>query len=305
MTFSERVAAGALDWLVANLPRFDRVPRGTTPDETSQTALAELAMAVHQMRRRSGADPRLARCLDLLETVYRDPALHEFPFRREPRALAGHALIWLALRERGIEALVGRERFQQAVDAGGILPDPREPYRALELRYVLDLAGLRHGMPPAGELFARTVLGGDLDALSADEATAYAVTHTLFFATDYGLARPAYLHARRDAVLALLRRLLQAALDAEHRDLVGELILCHRSLTRDHEPLVQEGWRALAASQDPDGMIRHPASLLRRLAELPAGEPRAEYLFLRCHHMTLVTVMAGFLGVPEDQEGRA
>jgi hypothetical protein len=302
------VASLALDWLVANLERFDPFPREAPPDEASQTALAELAMLVVQMRRRRAlaADRRLARCLDLLDRVYREPLLHEFPFRHEPRALVGHVVLWTALADRGSERIVPRSRFEALVARGGVLADLTEPYRALELRYWLDLAGLRHDLPAADRLFARTILGGDLAVGPADEATAYVVTHTLFYATDYGLAAPAYLDAgRRARILALLRALLEQALDEEHWDLVGELLLCHRSLRPEGEALTDRAWEALARNQQEDGMIRHPDRRLTRLGELPPGEPRARYLFVRCHHMTLVAAMAGFLGIPDAQDGRA
>ncbi|MBI2494898.1 MAG: hypothetical protein HYV94_22735 [Candidatus Rokubacteria bacterium] len=208
----------------------------------------------------------------------------------------------MALRERGSALIVPRERLQGLLDAGGALADTREPYRALELRYYAEAAGLGHDLPAEGELFGRTLLGGELPVAAWNERTAYAVTHTLFYATDYGLARPAYLgEAKRRGVLELLRVLLQAALDAEHWDLTGELILCHQSLEPADHPLLHEAWRALAAAQEPDGMIRHPERLLAALEELPPGEPRDAYLFRRCHHMTLVTVMAGFLGIPGSE----
>ena len=287
---------------MATLARFDPFPRDTPPDERSQTALAELATLAHQLGRRAAfaRDARVARCLDLLERVYREPLLHEFPFRHEPRALVGHLALWVALRGRGSEAIVPRARLQGLLDAGGALADAREPYRALELRYFAEAAGLRHGLPAEADLFARTLLGGDLSDVATDARTAYAVTHTLFYATDYGLARPGYLTGHRRAdVLQVLRLLLQAALGAEHWDLTGELVLCHRCLTRDEHPLLAQAWGALDTAQDPHGMICHPPRFLEALAGLPRGEPRDAYLFLRCHHMTLVAVMAGFLGLPE------
>lgn len=265
------------------------------PDERSQTALAELAALVLQLRRRPrlARDPRAERCLDALERAYRRPGLHEFPFRVEPRALVGHVLIWLALAPRDSQAIVPRARLQSLVDAGGVLADTREPYRALELRYVLDRAGLRHALPSAAELFRRTVLGGVLLPPALDPATAYAVTHTVFYATDYGLARPAYLEeARRRGILDVVRRSLRAMLDVSHWDLVGELVLAHACLARDPAPILVEAWSALAGVQDASGAVG-PA--------LPLPAPWTGDAFLGRYHMTLVAAMAGFLGIPETR----
>lgn len=302
------VASPALDWIVSNLSRFNPFLRGPLPDERSQTALAELALLYYHLRRRAGfaQDPRLHQCLDLIEQVYRQPLFHEYAFRGDRGAFGGHLLIWLTLADRNIEAVVSREQFQWMIDSGNVLAVEREPYRALERRYFLELGGFEHRLPSEADLFHQTFLGRDFEIPAMMISDIYSITHTIFYLTDYGARTSPLLNgpSHKERILELLRVLLGMMIHARHWDLVGELILSYRCLERVEEPVLEVGWKVLRANQDSSGLIRHSPSMLPQLEELPAGEARDDYLFTRCHHMTLVAVMAGFLGVPDAHIGQ-
>ena len=294
---AERVGDRALDWLSANRARFEP-PSGEVPvSEAGQTALAELAqLSLHLARRdRFAGDRRVHDFLELVDRVYRRPAFHEFPFRVELRSLAGHLLIWLALRERGIEKLVPAHLFAERIDAYAVAV-AAHPAKLLELRYLLKLGGFGHRLPPEDELLGETVLAhaGPPDELDDDRV--YELTHVVFYVTDFGLQGPSALSGEWHGTGERVLRLLEGMITRRHWDLVSELILSHRCLGGARHPSVQAAWQALHASQEASGRIRHPPELGGPVDELPPGEPRQRYLFARCYHQTLVAAMAAFLG---------
>lgn len=297
MSLAGRVGSSALNWLVGNVGYFDPFPLSAPPNEQSQTSLSELALLIYQLGRRLGFkhDVRVVRCLDLIEQVYRDPLLHEFPFRYEPRAFIGHLIIWCVLQSRNSEAIVPRWRLQKLLDTEKVLADTQEPYRILELKYFVKASELRCNFPSENEIFSHTLLGKHPHVIPTDESAIYAITHTLFYATDFGLAQPDYLFGSRHAsILELVQILLRVVLDAKHWDLVGELIICHRCLDQTEVPLLTEAWDALSRIQNKDGML---SSTSEYVGYSLSSDLQKQSAFRRFYHRTLVAVMAGFLGI--------
>ncbi|PDP87100.1 hypothetical protein CQJ94_13135 [Glycomyces fuscus] len=161
------------------------------------------------------------------------------------------------------------------------------PVHALELRHILDLAGLAApaGLPGAAPLYDACVAE---HAGGTGEYDAYGVTHTVLYATDFG-ARP--LPGDTAAMGRVLGGLLRAYLDEGHLDLAAELLLCARIAGGGPPALERRAWDRLAAAQRPDGSLPGPPFDAQVLAGR-TGERATAYVFRTCYHTTLVTAMA-------------
>jgi hypothetical protein len=297
---SERVASRALGWIEAHLSHFDPFSQGLAPDEQAQTVLAELAWVCYLLRRRRefAHDPRLDRCLDLVESVYRHPHFHEYAFRGDKRFFDRHLQVWIALSSRGVEKLVSRDQLQKMIDAANVTVVELTPYHSLELRYLLEVGRFRHDLPSEADLFRQTFLGGNPKIVFAMDSDIYSITHTVYYLTDFGARNSPLLSGQeRDRTLQLIDLLLGMMIHARQWDLVAELILSHRCLDPTEVPMVRLGWEALLAHQDPEGAIGSSACSPSKLKELPPGKEGKRRLFTSCYHQTLVTVLAGYLGM--------
>lgn len=167
------------------------------------------------------------------------------------------------------------------------LDQPRTMH--LELAYAAALGGAGATLPGFAALYgARPYAGrraGDLD-----DAQAYAVTHDVLYATDFG-AVPLPLDPEAAAeVGALVRALLRDRIDAAQWDLTAELAHCAIATAGDRG-IVDVAFAALADARLDDGAVPGPPYDAALAAER-TGDERAAYAFRTCYHTTLVTAMA-------------
>src|SRR5262249_17131349 len=109
----------------------------------------------------------------------------------------------------------------------------RIPYRQLELRYILDLGGFSHSLPPYHELWRQTLLAHRPNLMFLFDNDVYSITHVLFYLTDFS-ARELSFPAARDAqrIHEQVCHLLGVHIRRENWDLVGELLMAERCLRR-------------------------------------------------------------------------
>lgn len=118
------------------------------------------------------------------------------------------------------------------------------------------------------------------------EASAYSLTHTVFYTTDFG----ADIAGLPQAHVAYLKRWVPVwqcyYARAVNMDLLAEMIMVGRCLG------LEEGesmWRAIADAQCPSGAV--PSPLSRDWTESLAADPGKRDFFTN-YHTTLVTIMA-------------
>ncbi|PWV48521.1 DUF6895 family protein [Nocardiopsis sp. L17-MgMaSL7] len=285
----------ALAWLEANMAWFEperwerHLPRRTFPG----TPVLELLVLLRVLRRgnRGGDADRLAGpALEIGRSITDRPRwLEEL---RGGGALFPHVLWLVALIEEldSARGLVPSARFAAelaiATGAGNVNGRYRPPASALELGYVLELAGMDADQPSIPSLLAACEPHLDADHCHMSDGDIYGVTHIMFYATDFG-ARPAGGPDRTRTVL----RLLGSCLARSDNDLTAELLACADYLGAGNHPLALHGHARLSAAQRPDGSV---ASLLynARVAERATGEPGRAYAFGTCYHPTITAAMA-------------
>ncbi len=296
---------GALGWLDANLAWFDPVTpngRNRDPGGPAGSAVLELAVVCRSLGHRALSTPQrqvVDRGLDAAAEYFHRPGFPEGLLLR-PDLFTYLAWLVVVLADSG--RLPDRTRLhlvQRLVDAGfGDACHPsRHPHALLELRYVLELGGLRHDLPATADLYRRDVLHTPVDPLYVTDLEAYAVTHVVFYLTDFG-ARP--LDARAsvdgDAAVAVVDDLLALYLQSGHWDLTAELLSSRRALAAPPGPLACYAAACLRAAQCGDGRVPGPNLDPRQLARLD-GDAADRYRFARCYHTTLVAALAAADGM--------
>ncbi|MFI8433548.1 DUF6895 family protein [Streptomyces sp. NPDC079020] len=299
---ADRVLAGALRWLEEYVewfaaPRWEEyLPR--RPFRPGP--LLEL-LGLVRLLDRSGLVPKEAalpsRALDLAAGAAGEA---EFArgLRRGDELFPYHLNLIALLEVLGRPQPGARAKCQAllAADAGGHTRAYRPVLSQVELRYFVDRGGFTPpaALPALDVLHRRSIaaLGPDVLQMTGDET--YALAHVLFYVTDFGRTRRLLGGPGEAARLrAPVRVLLGVHLARGSLDLLSELLLCAGALgfRGDDDPLVREGWGALATAQRRDGAVPSPVHRPEVLSGL-TGDRAAAYLFGTCYHTTLAAALA-------------
>ena len=293
----QRVGTRAIAWFDSQLitwsPSYDR----DEPNELSQTALAEIALLVLTLQRRCTRQfdrhPSLKLWLDYLFKSYSRPGFHQYIFHGHRLAFIGHLIIWLTLSRNHYRLPVSREQIQRLVAGGDRTSIVARPlYRVMELRYFLDIGRFRHDLPSWGSLFRTGSSFAFLDLPGVEPLDIYAVTHTIFYLTDFGRHIPRFIPP--DTLSRLnnsLQDLIIRMIHQHHWDLLAELLLAVHCISSNLTQVLGAGWRELAQAQDKSGAINEGPSASASYFGSELGEG-----FLPLYHRSLTAAMAAFLG---------
>ncbi|MFC7987235.1 DUF6895 family protein [Streptomyces sp. NPDC057336] len=297
----ERVLAGALRWIDGNLEWFRprRWEEHLPPRPFRPGPLLEL-LGLLRVLDREGVLPRNAalprRALDLAAETAADPGF-EGSLRRGDAYFPYHLNLVTLLEHLGRPQPALRARCEAllAAGAGGHHRPYKPVLNRLELRYFLDRGGVTAppSLPTVEALLRQSVAALDPDVLQLTESETYALTHAVFYATDFGRHRLDLGTRRRTRLRETVRVLLGVHLARGSLDLLAELLLCTRALAEGPKtsPAERAGWHLLARAARPDGAVPSPVHRPEALATL-TGDKAAAYLFGTCYHTTTAAALA-------------
>jgi hypothetical protein len=296
----------AVGWLARHTDCFDplRVPE---PERTfAHKALVELALLL-SCRVRLDPEPLsedYAALLAHVAKVAARPSYRDLP-ARDHGALLLYGLTYASLRVCGREDLGGRAVLERTMASRFALIRERIPFRQLDLAYLLELGGFARGAQPTlDEIFPQTLLAGDPNVVEMTDVDAYAVTHALFYLTDFGRRAPRW-PAAFDPLEAV--RLVEALLvrfrGAGHTDLTGELIASLVCLGVRRSPEIDHGWLALRRAQAADGHIPGPPGVIDEAGAEAPGGPRYRDWKVSYHTTMVVAIAAVMSRRAEEGEG--
>jgi hypothetical protein len=219
------------------------------------------------------------------------------PLCRSRRALADAALqpqraFKYAIPHRLLTEL-GRpdERFDdfilaQCTSARGMAAD-LAPVARMEQQWVMGTWGSRAGDAYVGLDVRGTALDRPLDVLTASREDAYALTHMLFYVSDFARTRSVSLRRPTAAVLDDVRTLVARYMRLEDYDLSGELLMAWPELGAAWDPVSTFCFRVLADVEDRVGIL--PCGNLdpRRLAAM-SQEESGRYARATSYHTAFV-----------------
>ncbi|WP_372444919.1 DUF6895 family protein [Streptomyces coffeae] len=284
----------AVSWLAAHHTRFDP----DTAEERSvlfaRKALVEMALLVGLRARLDPApfDEDYQRLFDRMGAVAKRPSYRELVGRDE-RALLLYAGTHAALRLCGQHDEEFHHLIEQSVAGRYATSFERIPYRQLDLLHTMELAGVENRLPAVEEILPFTLFCADPSVLRLGDRDIYAITHTIFYATDFGLRVPKW---RADFDLSSAIELLEAlCLLCRRRgnaDLVAELLCSLLCLGIRDSAEAERAWAFLAEVQEPDGRVAGPEGIVHPGLEGGDEEYRS---WATAYHTTIVAALAGLL----------
>lgn len=162
------------------------------------------------------------------------------------------------------------------------------PWRALDLSLAMQVLGLDSPWR-SNDLFEKTWLYSKPEPWLLSEGTAYSVTHTVFYMTDFGFDQSGLPQVHRDYLQKWLPVWCQYYSDIRNMDLLGEMLMVTRCIGASSCPLY---WDVLHRAQHDDGLVPGPV-------EGPEIDPAkmnpSRLRFLNHYHTTLVAVLAGIM----------
>lgn len=284
----------AVAWLAARRDLLD--PRQSQPDRVlfTRKALIETAFLVG-LRARLDNVPLAggyAALLEQVEDVARQRSYREM-IARDEAALLLYAGTYAALRLCGQEDLEFRRIIQRAVDGGYAAAFERVPYRQLDLLHTLHVCGIKHDLPTMDEVLPFTLLCRRPNVLKLTDRDIYAITHTLFYVTDFGRREPAWPHGYDPSEgVELVEALLVLAEARANADLVGELLCCLYCLGVTGSPAEDQSWAFLESVQEDSGRVNGPQGVVH--PGIDGGDDYYRH-WAEAYHTTIVTALAGLL----------
>lgn len=288
------VETRAVAWLAARRTLIDPAEAATDRVLFARKALIETAFLVG-LRSRLDPEPLdgdYSALLDQVEEIAARPSYREL-IARDEAALLLYAGTYAALRLCGREDPEFRQLITQAAAGGYAAVFERIPYRQLDLLHTLELCGVAHALPAMDEVLPFTLLCNRPNVLKLTDRDIYAITHTIFYATDFGLREPRW---PRDfdpaAAVELLEALLVLTLGQENADLVGELLCCLLCLGVRDSDEARRAWEFLMAVQEADGRVNGPPGVVH--PGLADGDDAYRH-WATGYHTTIVAALAALL----------
>ena len=279
-----RSFACGLNWITSKLDSF--VPSSfTNPDAMKEcTELALLYCLVCTWQVEIAGDT-LSRIRDFLCRLFSSRELAEW-LRKSPAHYSPSAIGYLALRATG-ERIGCFEYTLKRLHSGGF-PDclEIEPYREIELKYMLWKSGLRRSRPGLERSFRATTLGRGGNPIYLSNSEVYSITHTLLYLTDFAGPCTNFHEDERLNAIEITRALLTHFWRMQDWDLTSELLLNLVALDCADDRCFASAFRAVSSALRPDGAVPGP--------HFSASHPESKddtWIFKQCYHTTLVSLL--------------
>jgi hypothetical protein len=296
------IAAGAATlhresfaWIVAQRDYF-RLDRGFISDDAS-FALKSFTELVFYADRLAGAGMPRAQLEELSTFIASQLAAFDWiaAATYSPEVGAALGYVWSFCQRFDIPLPFGERAARRLIGAGYLDSVERVPFRAIEVAFSMRPAGAQ--LSAVAAAFAGLTTGGASPLSPHTNRTGmYSVTHTIFFAADFGAQalEPILGPSTVEGFKRFTR--LGTAYAARDRDLdlIAEWLICWCVLGLEPGPLARAALDMLVAGRNADGS--RPACTFdeNRRAEL-TPDAAAEYAFIHSYHTTLVSGLCGAL----------
>jgi hypothetical protein len=166
----------------------------------------------------------------------------------------------------------------------------RLPYRSMDVIYSLSRIGFDERLDELGALYRQTPMGLDQPMARYSVDDMYAITHALFYITDFGLRSPelSMTQAELSELRVALPTMLVLLFRADNVDLVAEVLLCWQFCGFQPEPaeklVLGAALFCVLENQTKSGAVA--STIDARNRELSTGAH-----FYELYHTTLVAAM--------------
>jgi hypothetical protein len=295
----------AFNWIEQNIALFNPLKHENESNTSSlyQTkALGELGllcMLYHRCTQGILA-PKVEHFLLFIYEIWQHPEYQERIVRR-PAYFQIYTMVYVVLQQCNIINASSKEIIQRTLDQGYVTATETTAMRLLDRRHLLDCGGFHHNLPSYEELYKNTLLAKTPPIIYLTDTDVYAITHTIFYLTDFGRCSTIRLDGEHLVkVRWMIETLLGVYLRHKHWDLVGELLLSCQCMHWYPEIIFETAWETILKVQLPDGSIPGPRFSVEQLSSMDSVQ-KVNYCFEQNYHTTIVNAMAGFLAYHHDK----
>lgn len=284
-----RALSGALDWIGAEMWRFDPFTARGSLDFRKGKALLELASVLACYVRLTGdsTHPVVIRGADTIAGWRSRPAFRDWIARR-PAALTLFLDVYAFLRLLGHDDAEFRTVLERGLAARFADHSERTPHRKMDVRLSREWGDLVDDGPGMRELVADSLVARSPSPILLDEFETYTLTHLIMFYYRHGTTPDVEpIVPELEALESTLSGLVVMACQEEHWDLLAELLLCWDCVGFAIGRVQRAAWDAFLATQRADGSFPGPASFRHD----DGGDPAAVD-FAANYHTTVVGILA-------------
>jgi hypothetical protein len=290
----------ALDWLDEQRELFNPLTYKTensSSDIYLTKALGELGLLCMLYYRSTKGDlePRVKRLLQLISSVWQQPEYQERIIRR-PQYFQIYTMIYVVLQQCNVITEANKELIQRVIDQGYVTAVETTAMRLLDRRHMLDCGQFRHSLPSYEQLYHNTLLARTPELVYLTDTDVYAITHTLFYLTDFGRSSSSILSGEHLTTIQwMIETLLGLYVRRKNWDLVGELLLDCYCLHWYPDVIFDLAWTTIRDYQLPDGSVPGPRYTQEQRETLDDSGSSRHYCFEENYHTTIVNAITSFL----------
>jgi len=222
---------------------------------------------------------------------------------RHPRLAASLGMLLLVLERFELATQQERAIVHRALESPYVDCSEHVPFRLLDRRWVLGLAGST--VEPLPEALRLSTACRTTHPIYMTREDGYAVTHTIMYVTDFG-ARAVPSELRGDAVWHTIDAAIAWCTAVADYDLLAELLLAQLLLRRRLSKYGALAWRRSREIWDALGFLPSPSLSAASFRALTDQTEQRQYAFHNMYHTVLVSglLCAAFLQMwvddPED-----
>jgi hypothetical protein len=288
------IESKAMSWLTARRHWLDHASVDERRSLLSRKAFIEISLLVGLYARENDEnfikDRKLL--LELIKDVAERPSYRELVVR-DPRSLLLYAATYSSLKLCGIENGLFRDNLIAAIKSRYATIFERSAFRQLDLMHTFELAEIEDAGPKLNEILPYAIASQSPNIYQLECADYYAITHTIFYASDFGHRKidwPCTTSASQ--VIDEVRSLLLITLGEKNADLVAEMLCSLSCLGFRQNQECSVAWQWLGEMQESTGRIDGPKGFV--LDSLIQEDPEWGN-WATAYHTTTVVALASFL----------
>jgi hypothetical protein len=274
----------AMTWLVRSLPRC--VVPADAHHSIGVKALMDLSLLTAV---RTQLHPNDEWVPPVIDHIRRQAATEQYRslVQRNPQLVNYYGLPYAALVAAGATDATLSKIVRRIVQTGVPLYSERPPHRQLDVLYYLQLLGIPSpNGQQAEDVLALDPVAHHPNVLLQTEQDAYAIAHTVLYATGFGLRKTLWPGASLAGTRVVIEMLLDDAVSTGDVDLAAELACSLLCIGGRFSPSLSSFWLALDTSRQHDG------SHTRHIRDTSNNDRALRLGWAQLHHCTVVVALA-------------
>ncbi len=240
----------ALNWIEINITEIEKILEPKNYNFYLKAA-SELLLLCVLYKRKIGTHNRFTS----LVVSYISKLLYQMDFlylvSRNHQLFPSYVITYVSLYECGVDLKL-KDVFQKLINRRSPFLLDLKSFQKMDLCYTLDRLDFKHSLPKIESLFKKTILARNPPILELSLDDVYALTHTVFYLSDFGFSGIKTLSDKQISLICwLISSLLGIFTVEKNWDIVGELLICCKCLNYHPFPLYNLAWEKFNPSSTP------------------------------------------------------